>query len=151
MAAWPTGWFQSTKNTRFYTTGSQNYYMWPPVIRDDVGFDDNYSLWYLNNDQKSTASCYTDNDDLQGEPSGSCAQDKRININQRVTFPQRAIDLTRPQKIIIRFKYRALDINKALLLRIRLFVLEAVYEDQSISISTGDQIDYGQVTAAELN
>jgi len=150
MAAWPTGWFQNV-NDRFFNTGGAHYYMWPPEIRDDAGFDDNYSLWYRNTDQKSTAACYTDSDDLQGAPSGRCVQEKKINLNQTVRFPRRAIDLTTPQKIIIRFKYRALDLNKPLSLNVSLFVHEPVYKDQSIFILSEDQVDYGRVAAAVLN
>ena len=151
MAAWPTGWHQSVRNIEFFNTGGAHYYMWPPEVREDAGFDDNYSLWYRNKDQKEQATCYTANDDLRSGPTGSCNQQKRVNINQTVVFPRRAIDLAKPQNIIIRFKYRALDLNKALSLKVRLFVHEAVYEGVSFSIPQTNQVDYGRVAAAVLS
>jgi hypothetical protein len=129
MASWPTGWFQSVNYNleRYDLTGSAPYYFWQPEVRDDVGDDDNYSLWYRNVDNDPSAACYTDLVDYEALPSKACNLEKRINFNQRIDIPERLVDLDNPQKITVRFKYRAINLNKSVNVSARLILRGTEY------------------------
>jgi len=152
MASWPTGWFQSANSQSFKwdNTGSFSYNMWPPEIRNDIGYNDNFSLWYRNTDQQTTAACYLPTEDFLSQPGSNCSLAKKIYINQTVDIQERSVDLGNPQQITVRFKYRALDLNKDLDLRVNLYLHESVYSDQLITIGSNNQLSYGYTTAAAL-
>ncbi len=152
MAAWPTGWWQGANaaSASWGLTGSYSYDMWPPEIRNDTGYDDNYSLWYRNTDQIATAVCHVPNDDLNNPPTTNCPQDKKININQAIDIAERAVDPVNPQHITVRFKYRALNLNTDVAIKVRLLLHESVYSDTSVSIADNNQLDYGYANAAIL-
>ena len=144
MASWPTGWFQgvNTNPDKFDLTGSHHYYYWQPEVRDDEGFDDNFSLWYRNTDDDPASACYTGIEDYQTLPGSRCVLEKRISLNQMIEIPESAIDLAGPQKITLRFKYRAIGLERDVHVWARLMVRESVYEDVAITIGPTNQVVY---------
>ena len=152
MAGSPTAWYGDNRfeSDRWFSKGGFGNYWRLPEVRKNTGFDDNYSLWFRNPDRLAAGHCYTTGDDLKGVPSGNCNSDIQINITQTLTIAEQAIDLASPQTVTVRFKYRALDLNKNLNLMVRLFVHETVYQDASVTILNTNQIDYGWLNAAAL-
>lgn len=142
MASWPTGWFQSTNkvNDKFNRTGSQHYYFWQPEVRDDTGFDDNYSLWYRNDDELPSSNCFTGTENYQSNANSNCNVEKKINLNQIIELPQRVINLADPQKVTIKFKYRAININKNVSLSARILVREVA--DNISNLDANNQVVY---------
>ena len=55
MALWPTGYESSS-------SGSTNLEMLYPKVRNTIGFDDNSSLWFSNNDSVVNPNCYNTSD-----------------------------------------------------------------------------------------
>jgi len=152
MAGSPTAWYldSSQGSTLWNSNGAINAHYWFPEVREDDGFDDNYSLWYRNVDLLPTALCYGSGDDLDVPPARACNSNKKININQRVSIPEQQVNLASPQTVTVRFRYRALDLNQNLFLLVRLFVHESVYQDATLSIQDNNQIDYQTVPAVQL-
>lgn len=148
----PTGWYvdvgQGTSD--WYSNTSANQSFRAPKVRDYTGFDDSYSLWFENSQQLPTARCYASGDDLQLLPQASCSSAERVMVTQRVNIAEQAVNLTAPQVITVRFKYRALNLTQDLQLHVRLLVHESVYSDSSVTIAGVNQINYKVKTAAML-
>jgi len=52
-------------------------------------------------------------------------------ISQKVFIAERAIDLAKPPVITVRFKYRALALDRNIVLSVKLTVHESVYSDDT--------------------
>ncbi len=137
----PTGWTTelAVGTNQWLQNTSGGVSLREPQVRADTGFDDRYSLWFENSQQRPVASCYASGDDLLQPPQAPCISNERIVLNQQVPITERAVNLAAPQVITVRFKYRALDLNRNVPLQVRLLVHESVYGD---TILSSNQIDY---------
>lgn len=152
MSGSPTGWYVNVGSgaTQWLsnTSGSTSYRA--PRIRDDLGFDDNYSLWFDGAELLFGAHCYSAGDDLQLPPSSSCVNTSKFLIDQMIPLAEQTLDTVAPQVVTVRFKFRALNLNQGFPLQVRLFVHESAYSDASVTILTKDQIDYAKQDAITL-
>jgi hypothetical protein len=152
MSGSPTGWYVNvgSKTDQWFTntSGSRSYRA--PEVRDDLGFNDNYSLWFGGAELLSGAKCYTASDDLQLPPPSSCANADRFLIDQLIPLAEQALDTVTPQVVRVRFKFRALNLKSSFPLKVRLFVHESPYTDASVTILAKDQIDYAWQNAVSL-
>ncbi len=97
------------------------------------------------------SACYTGTEDYQTPPGAwmQARQDGLI-LTRVFIFPERPINLANPQKITVRFKYRALDLNRNVRLTARLLVRESAYDDGIISISATNQVIYNSIRVKTL-
>lgn len=149
----PTGWaVNANSNTnKWQKSSTSNDSYRAPEVRDDMGFDDSYSLWFDSPEQLPGATCYTNSDDLQQPPVADCDSADRVTVSQKVFIAERAIDLATPPVITVRFKYRALALDRNVGLSVRLTVHESVYSDATVTISDTNQIAYPWKRAADLS
>lgn len=126
FSVWPTAWFQSTNTTDWgHRGGGDVNNLALPEVRTDVGFDDDFSLWFRNTDAVSQPKCYADATALQSGSLTDCAADKRrVVINNLVTFAPQTLDLSIPRSYTVRFWYRVEDGKATSNLRVRLWAHE---------------------------
>jgi hypothetical protein len=148
----PTGWFVSiARGSNVWDQNSNGGTSFrAPKVRDDMGYDDTNSLWFDLPEQVPGATCYTSGDDVQQAPAAACDSADRILIDQIVPIAEQAVNTASPQVITVRFKYRALNLDRAMPLQVHLFVHESQYSDSSITIPYLNEVDYKDQTAASL-
>ncbi len=140
LAVWPTGWYQSTDNSRWNHDGHGDVDQLAfPEVRSDNGFDDNFSVWFGNTDQIANPRCFPGND-FSGVPSVPCTDQRRLVLTQRIPLAAQAVDRNSPQTYRIAFRYQGAAISKSTSLRVSFFVRE----------TSGAQINYGTRTVAPL-
>jgi hypothetical protein len=122
-----------------------------PRVRDDMGYDDNYSLWFDLPEQRPGATCYATGDDLQKAPPSACDSSDRILVDNRISIAPQTVNTATPQVITVRFKYRGLKLDRTVPLLVRMFIHESVYSDATVTIGGGNEIDYGSTNAATLS
>ena len=149
----PTGWSvnQAKNPDQWFMNSSGSTPFRAPEVREDMGFDDNYSLWFDSPDQLPGTACYASGDDLQQPPVSACDFANLVLVSQTAPVTEQAIDPAAPQVIDVRFKYRALNLNRNFPLQVRLFVHESVYSDATVTIVDKNQIDYSWQDAATLS
>jgi len=148
----PTGWSVDVAagSDRWFTSSSGSVPYRAPEVREDMGFDDNYSLWFDSPDQVPGTACYASGDNLQQSPASACDSADSVVVTQSVLITERAVDTANPQVITVHFKYRGLGLSRDIPLKVRLFVHESVYTDATVTIINKNEIDYGWQTAASL-
>jgi hypothetical protein len=126
LTAWPTGW-RSTDGGDFNNLAF-------PEVRSDLGYDDNYSLWFRTADQVATPLCYSASD-YSGAPTQPCLDERRVFFYQAIPFAQANIVNTgSPQQYRIGLRYKANNLTKTGTLRVRLWVHE---KDATTSLDYG--------------
>ncbi|MGB5281832.1 MAG: hypothetical protein WBN37_11000, partial [Arenicellales bacterium] len=128
MASWPTAWPGPSG-------GSSNYMAFPEV-REDVGYDDNFSLWFRNTDTVGTPMCYAGSD-FSNPPSQACTDQRRVNVYQYINFAAQAVDQVNPQQYQLSFRYKANGITEGDNVKVRLRAYEP---------TTRSWVDYGNTT-----
>ncbi len=80
FTAWPTGWRKAEGNSQWLTTGSGDWANLAfPIVLDDYGYDDNYSLNFTSRTE-ATDQCL----DIQSDTLVPCSRDKiRVLLEQR--------------------------------------------------------------------
>ncbi|MEZ5541727.1 MAG: hypothetical protein R3F42_06760 [Pseudomonadota bacterium] len=148
----PTGWSVdvATGADRWNHISSGSISFREPRVREDTGFDDNNSIWFEDARQLPGARCYAGGDDLGQPPQGACATGNKILISQIVPVPEQALNPAAPQVVTVRFRYRALNLNRDLPLQAWLLVHESEYSDANVTITADNQIDYLRTPAASL-
>ena len=144
LAIWPTGWFQSTdsgsKGWNAKGGGDLNQLAFPEV-RTDIGYKDNFSLWFRNADQVEDPRCYTSSD-FTAAPGQTCVDERRVVLSQKIQLVPQTLDASKPPTYKIRFRYQYQDLKTPVTLNIRFFVHET---------GAGDaQIDYGLKQVATI-
>lgn len=114
LTVWPTGW-RSTDGGDFNNLAF-------PEVRSDLGYDDNYSLWFRTVDQVAAPLCYTSSD-FTGPPTQTCPDERRVYFYQTIAFTAKAVTAT-PQQYRIGLRYKANNLTKTGALRVRLWVHE---------------------------
>ncbi|VAW63534.1 hypothetical protein MNBD_GAMMA11-3187, partial [hydrothermal vent metagenome] len=111
----PTGW--NTGTAEGFKTGRA-------IVREDEGFNDTTSLWYQNNEENSTPTCYSSSD-FSLPADTDCTAEVLINFNQLINFPITQIsDPAAPDQYRLRFKYNAQNLNRAITLQAQIQVTE---------------------------
>lgn len=148
----PTGWSvdMAAGADRWLHISSGNVTFREPRVREDAGFDDTYSVWFDDAQQLPQARCYAGGEDFRQLPQTACATGNRILISQVVPLTARAVNPASPQVITVRFRYRALNLDRDLPLQAWLFVHEPEYSDDNVTIANNNQIDYQRMTAVQL-
>ncbi len=141
LSSWPTDWYPDLNNTNWNSKGGGDSFkdLAFPEIIDFYGLGDRFSLWFRSSDQIYTPVCYIDSSFTSTE---SCKDQRRINLNQKVSFAERALDVTTPARFNITFWYRAFGVTSATDIQVRLFVHE--------SGAGNKQIDYGIHTLGNI-
>lgn len=108
--AWPSYWRPLTiagksGSIRFLneSAGGGNYHYAYPLIKDDEGYDDNYSLWVGAHNRKPDTVCY--DEDLNN--TGSCIDESRLSIGQLVTEFQPLENLNEKKYYRLSMQYRS--------------------------------------------
>ena len=141
LASWPTGWYPDMSTTSWNSVSggdSLNDLAFPEVI-DFYGLGDLFSLWFRSPDQASAPTCYTDKSFTSTAP---CPDQRKININQKISFPEKLLDPANPSSYQITFWYRSFGVTSATDLQARLFVHESGAGNQ--------QVDYGIQTLGSI-
>ncbi len=126
----PTGW--NTGTAEGYKTGRA-------IVREDSGFDDNMSLWYRNNEEIASPSCYASSDFSQ-PPSAACASEVLMNFNQTINFTTtQTSDPISPDQYRLRFKYNAENLSKSVTLKAYIQVTE---------LASNTRVTYRRVNAS---
>jgi hypothetical protein len=148
----PTGWAVdlASRADHWSYTSSADFSYYEPRVLDNEGFDDSYSIRYGNSQQRLDASCYASGDDLLQPPQAPCRTANRIAMSQLVPVPEQAVNSEAPQVITVRFRYRALDLDRNVTLWAQLLVHESKYSDGDITILGNNQINYQLVEAAQM-
>jgi len=135
LTGWPTGWYKAV-NRASWGEGGQGEgdvdRLAFPEVREDTGFDDNYSLWFRNTDQVAEPRCFSGHD-FSAAPDVPCVDERRVILTQRIALGARDMDTGNPPTYQIRFRYKAANISVPTALRVSFFVHE----------TGGRQIDYG--------
>ena len=141
LASWPSGWYpdSSTTNWNAVSGGDSLKDLAFPEISENYGLLDLNSLWFRSSDQVAAPVCYTDN---SFTATAACPDQRRINLNQKITFPEKLLDAANPASFRITFWYRTFNVTTATDLQARLFVHESGAGSQ--------QIDYGIQTIGNL-
>lgn len=113
MTQWPTAWTGPS--------GDAGNGMAFPEVRDDVGYDDQYSIWFRNTDSVSAPLCYNATDDLSSPPGENCRDEHLVNMIQYKIFSSaQTIDSANPQKYQVSFWYKADNITKGARIEVQL-------------------------------
>ncbi len=113
----PTGW--NTGTAEGFKTGRA-------IVREGEGFNDTTSLWYQNNEESSTPTCYSSSD-FNLPADTDCTAEVLMNFSQLINFPGTQIsDPAAPDQYLVRFKYNAQNLNKAITLQAQIQVTELV-------------------------
>ena len=141
LSSWPTYWYPDLNNTNWNSKGGGDSFkdLAFPEIIEFYGLGDRFSLWFRSSDQIYTPVCYIDSSFTSTE---SCRDQRRINLNQKVSFAEKSLDVTTPARFNITFWYRAFGVTSTTDLQVRLFVHE--------SGAGNKQIDYGIHTLGNI-
>lgn len=142
FTVWPTAWYPGSGNSVWNDGGNGDINRLAfPQVRSGKGYDDEFSLWFRNNDQVKQPLCYADSDFSQA-PSVACWDERIISIAQRSNFSPVTIDTQNPQRYRVGLWYRTKKVTKPTDLRAHLFVHE---------VGGGNaEIDYGTQTLASI-
>jgi len=115
LTIWPTGWDNVSTEGRIAF----------PVVRNTMGYDDNFSLWFENSDQIIDPLCFVNSADISTtSPAISCRDQRQLRIGQQFNFATRTYDATNPQRYHMGLYYKGENITKAARLQLRFYVRE---------------------------
>ena len=116
MTIWPTAWSApnggSTNNLSF------------PEVRDDIGQDDNFSIWFRNNDSIASPLCYATSD-FSSPPTHPCVDKRRVGMYQYINFTAQPVNQTTPQQYQLNFWFKAANITEGDNVRVHFRVYES--------------------------
>jgi uncharacterized protein (TIGR03790 family) len=125
----PTGWLTGT---------AESFLVGRAEVREDIGFDDTFSLWYRNTEEIVSPLCYATSDFSQA-PATACIAQHVMAFGQKINFPTvQTSDPTTPNQYRVRFKYKAENLNRNVPLQAYLQIREAV---------GNKAVNYSRVTA----
>jgi len=154
LHSWPTGWYQSTSNNPAqwaHLGGGDVSYLGLPVVKDDTGSDDNYSLWYLNSPKLANEKCYSDSSTLDQPASTSCRHDSQVILTTHTNIDSTEINAASPQTVTVNFDYKAQGIlNTNTNLYLQMTVREVAYDDGTTVVPANNQVVYPRIKAVSL-
>ena len=105
FAVWPTAWYQNTNDkTWAHRGGGEVRNLSLPEVREDIGFDVDFSLWFRNADAIDAPQCLADAAALADGVLTDCSGDlRRVVLNNRTDFSARLFDADQPQQYTVRF------------------------------------------------
>lgn len=135
LTVWPTAW-NMTQANKYYSRGAGEFNNAAfPEIRSDTGVDDNFSVWFSNNDSVNSPGCYSSSD-FSVAADQPCDDIRDISFSQRVAFSARTVNIVSPQVYEVSYCYKSENITDTADFMLRLDTHEVTGGSEKVLVGT---------------
>lgn len=93
-------------------------------VREDIGFNDNFSLWFGNTDQVNNPQCFSSSD-FNGAPNANCSDERKLFLHQESNISPITIDTVSPQVFELSFQLKGENVTQGTNLNFSLQAFDA--------------------------